>query len=1015
MQSFVGQPGAPTIQRTGVVDTGTPTLPPFIQPKLLIDEPGDSFEPNADGGTELTGRDQSSRDQPVPSGLLCPSQSRILQRKCACGGSAGMAGECEECSKQQRSGLQAKLKVNEPGDIYEQEADRIADQVMAAPAHTAVSSAPPRIQRVSAPSTGKLEAASVSVDVALASPGRPLDAALRQYMEQRFGHEFSRVRVHHDAAAADSASEVDAHAYTVGHDIVFGAQQFSPDTRRGRQLLAHELAHVVQQGCARGEVVRRKPATDTQHLAETLPGPQPFAPDPSRRNDQRFALKQAEEDLTWLQARDQLSAAEKDAIMTRRDFFEGAARSAYVEKIAPMLKLVMTPQIEIRSVYIGDLSDIEESRRPMVRQRRERTARRFEKIKDQDLEYKYGKELDEYLEKGCEENVDVDFEMIEQIIAQRAPNATWHAAAREDFLNRRAIQEVWIAREKSIPSLPQFWQDQFKGLEREIASMDEGMKALAPFARSLLWMWREHVAEFDQNAYIRDFIQSRRGGDLVMAEIAKQFDRVLRESNDKVQKECRENPPSRLMKFWGDPCKSWYGDSTKADDEMYQLRVRMKLMHDPNRMPYRDVIFLLKEYHNAAAAIPSSMGGAHLKILQSVSTVQGSFALGIQPGKNIKPAVIAPPRGPGFLNRNLQKLYLAFGMAVDDLMPEHRNIAGGSIGKRPVAAVVEKVPATVKAPATPTTTATPRTQAPAPIGATAGEIPKPVATTTVPSTPPKPPTSSTPTGRAQTPVAPVAVSPAPVTAVSTAHTAATVTQSTPTTVTPAPGATATTATPTAVPMDREVLVNLASGIFHPAGSHWYRTGVANGEYMSRALALARGYREVGSPAVAPPSGVYGVERRKDGVEIKAWIGAVRADRAGYERELPSAAQYALQQIAEWERAHSTSAGLRIESAAAIRLASRLVNQILQNRGIEDFLRQLRNNNSTDGRLHLQTVTATHERTLRLESIHYLVSFMQNGRLITAFEAVIEMRTDGSARAGVRFGSDKYVFGPWYQN
>ena len=156
-------------------------------------------------------------------------------------------GECSECSKKKRLGLQTKLKVNEPGDIYEQEADRIADEVMATPAHHAVSGAPPRIQRFSGQSTGQMDAAPASVDHALASPGRPLEPALRQDMEQRFGYDFSRVRVHSGAAAEQSAQDVNAHAYTVGHNIVFGAGRFAPGTQEGRRLIAHELAHVIQQ------------------------------------------------------------------------------------------------------------------------------------------------------------------------------------------------------------------------------------------------------------------------------------------------------------------------------------------------------------------------------------------------------------------------------------------------------------------------------------------------------------------------------------------------------------------------------------------------------------------------------------------------------------------------------------------------------------------------------------------------------------------------------------------------
>ena len=129
-----------------------------------------------------------------------------------------------------------QTKINEPGDIYEQEADRIADRVLAAPAYSKVSGTPPRIQRFSERSNG-LDAVPASVGQALASPGRPLDPALQQDMGQRFGHDFSRVRVHSGAAAEQSAREVNAHAYTVGHNIVFGAGRFAPGTDQGRRLI----------------------------------------------------------------------------------------------------------------------------------------------------------------------------------------------------------------------------------------------------------------------------------------------------------------------------------------------------------------------------------------------------------------------------------------------------------------------------------------------------------------------------------------------------------------------------------------------------------------------------------------------------------------------------------------------------------------------------------------------------------------------------------------------------------
>ncbi|MDT4331508.1 DUF4157 domain-containing protein [Methylomonas sp. MV1] len=118
--------------------------------------------------------------------------------------------------------------------------------------HSAVSSAPPRIQRYAGQISEGSNAAPASVDRVLASPGTPLEPAFRQDMEQRFGHDFSRVRVHSGGAAEQSAWDVNANAYTVGNHIVFGTGRFAPGTHDGRRLIAHELTHVVQQAGAKG-------------------------------------------------------------------------------------------------------------------------------------------------------------------------------------------------------------------------------------------------------------------------------------------------------------------------------------------------------------------------------------------------------------------------------------------------------------------------------------------------------------------------------------------------------------------------------------------------------------------------------------------------------------------------------------------------------------------------------------------------------------------------------------------
>lgn len=178
----------------------------------------------------------------------------MIQRKavCACG------GDCAGCKEElHESHVQTKLVISTPEDPLEQEADRVADQVMRMPN--------PRVQRAcacggSCPAcatkpekrlqTKRVEGSGAlphMVNAVVAAPGQPLDEGVRAFMEPRFGHDFSGVRIHTDASAAESARAVNALAYALGRDIVFDAGQYATETDVGRLLLAHELAHVVQQ------------------------------------------------------------------------------------------------------------------------------------------------------------------------------------------------------------------------------------------------------------------------------------------------------------------------------------------------------------------------------------------------------------------------------------------------------------------------------------------------------------------------------------------------------------------------------------------------------------------------------------------------------------------------------------------------------------------------------------------------------------------------------------------------
>jgi outer membrane protein OmpA-like peptidoglycan-associated protein len=161
-------------------------------------------------------------------------------------------------------GIQAKLKVGAVNDPLEHEADRVANQVMHMPARQfSIAATPPQLSRKCAaceeedklqkkpagPQSAAGEAPAIVHEV-LRSPGQQLDASTRAFFEPRFGHDFSAVRVHTGVLAEQSAQDMNASAYTLGHDIVFGAGRFVPRTPGGRWLIAHELAHVVQQSNA---------------------------------------------------------------------------------------------------------------------------------------------------------------------------------------------------------------------------------------------------------------------------------------------------------------------------------------------------------------------------------------------------------------------------------------------------------------------------------------------------------------------------------------------------------------------------------------------------------------------------------------------------------------------------------------------------------------------------------------------------------------------------------------------
>jgi hypothetical protein len=230
-----------------------------------------------------------------PATETAVTRAPVTQRTRTCGAGTGISSAC---TAEERLGIQPKLAVNRPGDRYEQEADRIADQVTASRAAPLTGPLPitPLVQRqveeeeeeeeVLQPKTDgtgqgnfqrqpeeeeeeRLQAKAAGTarqtwraddlqraTSAVATGGRPMTQAERDYFEPRFQRDFSGIRLHVGSHAANAARGIGARAYTLGRNIAFAAGQYAPDTLSGRRLLAHELTHTIQQTVAHATVHR---------------------------------------------------------------------------------------------------------------------------------------------------------------------------------------------------------------------------------------------------------------------------------------------------------------------------------------------------------------------------------------------------------------------------------------------------------------------------------------------------------------------------------------------------------------------------------------------------------------------------------------------------------------------------------------------------------------------------------------------------------------------------------------
>ena len=277
---------------------------------------------------------RSAQHNPRITPISSPPTNSILNRKpaCSCGGS------CPKCQSEQT--IQPKLRISTPNDKYEQEADRVADQVMRMPEPSVqrqpeeeeellqtkpiiqrqpeeeeeeIQTKPlagqitPLIQRQEIPEEEEDEellqtktAGGLTPEVtpyigsriqSLQGGGWPLSGLERGFFEPRFGTDFSNVRVHNDARAARVARSVNARAFTHGSDVVFGAGEYSAGSSSSRKLLAHELTHVVQQngGVYLGE--NRALAPSPIAIVQQKPEPEP--------EDKASSKKSKSKDPVW--------------------------------------------------------------------------------------------------------------------------------------------------------------------------------------------------------------------------------------------------------------------------------------------------------------------------------------------------------------------------------------------------------------------------------------------------------------------------------------------------------------------------------------------------------------------------------------------------------------------------------------------------------------------------------------------------------------------------------------------
>jgi hypothetical protein len=503
---------------------------------------------------------------------LTSMAGNVLQRKCACGGSPGVSGNCEECSEKR---LQKKIeKPQMRNDSW----------------------IPPIVHEV------------------LRSAGQPLDAETRAFMEPRFGHDFGNVRVHADGKAAESARAVSALAYTVGDNVVFAENKYAPATQSGRELLAHELAHTIQQqgassreepvppgsaleikaeqagrdvssgrtltgslGSSQVAVARQRVATDEKEEDEeeeivvpmALPTGKGGRAAPSRKNGAPKSRPVFSTTLALIQSDPRQISDEELELLPQAGSIEEARRMSRARKAEERARQASAPK----------------ETEPQQEKRRARTIRYFRKISDEKLEAAYRSRLRLYLADRLRGEAYWDLEAMEEIVRERAPNARWHEEARQEFLAQLEAQKLAEARQKRLSELPEKVRSQFQKLDDETRGWTKEERDLA---QDLLWRW---IELYDQG------LGSAVATDRIRKVLVAHYETWLRAADLAIQEDCKSRPrPAglsdkirrNLEKAHGDPCRPWFEESHQHGFfELHDLEAFMRVTTDNEKPEFK--------------------------------------------------------------------------------------------------------------------------------------------------------------------------------------------------------------------------------------------------------------------------------------------------------------------------------------------------------------------------------------------------------------------------------------------